>query len=154
MPQSAYKEFHSTETVLLKWRNGITLNLDQGKTTAFALLVFQSSGHNNLIECLSIWYGLADTALNWFSKCKDKELFYDRISHFMWHSPGFCVGHLLFTFYAIPLSSVIQSQYLDHHVYANDTQVYISLATSGASRLLKGYPMQLVRDSQHLLTSV
>ena len=32
--QSTYKEFHSTETVLLKLHNDITLNIDKGKVTA------------------------------------------------------------------------------------------------------------------------
>ena len=37
--QSAYKEFHSTETALLKVHNDITLNIDKGKVTALTLVV-------------------------------------------------------------------------------------------------------------------
>ena len=37
-------------------------------------------------------------------------------------------GSVLFTLYTT-LSSVIQSHNVDHHLYTNDTQIYISLAT-------------------------
>ena len=37
MSQSAYKQFHSTETALLKAHNDINLNTDNGKITALTL---------------------------------------------------------------------------------------------------------------------
>jgi len=36
--QSSYKQFHSTETTLLKVHNDILLNIDTGKFTALTLL--------------------------------------------------------------------------------------------------------------------
>ena len=67
--QSAYKEFHSTETALLKVHNDVTLNIDKGKVTALTLLdlsaAFDTIYHNILIKCLSLWYGISGTALNW-----------------------------------------------------------------------------------------
>ena len=36
--QSAYKQFHSTETALLKLQNDVSLNMDKGKVTALTLL--------------------------------------------------------------------------------------------------------------------
>ena len=36
--QSPYKQFHSTETALLKLHNDINLNIDNGKVTALTLL--------------------------------------------------------------------------------------------------------------------
>ena len=32
--QSAYKQFHSTETALLKVHSDVTLNMDKGKVTS------------------------------------------------------------------------------------------------------------------------
>ena len=48
--QSAYKQFHSTETALLKVHNGVTLNMDKGKVTMVTLLdlssAFDTIDHN------------------------------------------------------------------------------------------------------------
>ena len=68
---SAYKQFHSTETALLKVRNDVTLNMDKGKVTTLTLLdlsaAFDPIDHNILIKCLSMLYDISGTALRWFS---------------------------------------------------------------------------------------
>jgi len=43
------------------------------------------------------------------------------------------VGLLLFTLYTTPLASLIHSKKLEHHLYADDTQVYISLSTADSN---------------------
>ena len=47
------------------------------------------------------------------------------------------LGPILFTLYTTPLSSLIDSHKLDHHLYADDTQVYISLSTADTHLSLK-----------------
>ena len=59
--QSAYKQFHSTETALLKVHNDINLNIDNGKVTALTYLLdlstaFDTIDHNILITRLSTWH--------------------------------------------------------------------------------------------------
>ena len=69
--QSASKQFHSTETALLKVHYDVTLNMDKGKVTALTLLdlsaAFDTVDDNILIKRLSMWYGISGTALSWFS---------------------------------------------------------------------------------------
>ena len=55
--QSAYKEFHSTETALLKVHNDVTLNIDKGKVTLTLLdlsAAFDTIDHGILIKRLSL----------------------------------------------------------------------------------------------------
>ena len=69
--QSAYKQFHSTETILLKLHNDINLNIDNGKVTALTLLdlsaAFNTIDHDIHIIRLSTWYRIYGTALSWFT---------------------------------------------------------------------------------------
>ena len=67
--QSAYKAGHSTETILLKIKSDIHLNLAQGQPTALVLLdlsaAFDTIDHLKLFDCLSSWFGFSDIVLNW-----------------------------------------------------------------------------------------
>ena len=68
--QSAYKKFHSTETTLLKVKNDIILNMDEGRVTALTQLdlsaAFDTLDHSSVTNLLSTWYGIDDIALDWF----------------------------------------------------------------------------------------
>ena len=138
--QSAYKQFHSTETALLKVENDIILNMDGGRVTALILLdlsaAFDTLDHKSITDLLSNWYGIDGIALEWFvsylSGREQKVKLMDCLS-----SPaeitcgvpqGSVLGPLLFTLYTTPLSSVIQRHDVKHHLYADDTQIYLSLS--------------------------
>ena len=51
------------------------------------------------------------------------------IPHFVSCSSGFCFRPLFFILYTTPHCSVNQTHSLDHHLYAEDTQIYLSLTT-------------------------
>ena len=148
MSQSAYGQFHSTETALLKIHNRVTLNTYKGQVIALSLLdlsaAFDTIHHNILIKCLSLWYGISGVVLSWFSSyltgrhqtIKIANCFSAALPTSYGVPQGSVLGHLLFTLYITPHSSVTQSHNLDHHLYADDTHIYFYLATLYTNRSL------------------
>mgnify|MGYP003547058831 FL=1 len=136
--QSAYRSFHSTETALLKVHNDICSAMDKQKVTSLILLdlsaAFDTVDHSILLNRLSNWFGLDQTALNWFisylSSRSQAVTISDTLSSFCHLTcgvpQGSVLGPLLFTLYTTPLGSVISKNSLDYHLYADDTQLYIS----------------------------
>ena len=147
--QSAYRKFHSTETALLSVHNDISVSLDKGHVTALTLLnlsaAFDTIDHNTLTNRLAEWYGVSGMALAWFKsylcgrhqKIKIDKSFSD--SSLLEHGvpQGSVLGPLLFSLYTAPLSTIISSYGLSHHLYADDTQIYISLTGDTATESLK-----------------
>ena len=147
--QSAYRKFHSTETALLGVYNDISVSLDKGHITALTLLdlfaAFDTIDHNTLTNRLAEWYGVSGMALAWFKsylcgrhqKIKIDKSFSD--SSLLEHGvpQGSVLGPLLFSLYTAPLSTIISSYGLSHHLYADDTQIYISLTGDTATESLK-----------------
>ena len=108
--QSAYKQFHSTETALLKVHNDIALNMDTGKVTAITLLdlseAFDTIDYSVLLDRLSDWYDISGTALTWirsflinrFQSIKIRKCFSKAVPLFCGVPQGSVVlGPLLFT---------------------------------------------------------
>ena len=138
--QSAYKPLHSTETALLKIHNDICMHMDTGKTTTLVLLdlsaAFDTLDHSSIIELLSGWYGISGTALNWvrsyLSNRVQRLKLLDKLGEPFktdYGVPqGSVLGPLLFTLYTTPLSSVISRHTICHHLYADDTHIYLSLS--------------------------
>ena len=68
--QSAYREFHNTETALLKVHNDLLYATDKNEISILALLdlsaAFDTIDHHILLERLRITMGLSGTVLSWF----------------------------------------------------------------------------------------
>jgi len=115
--------------------------MDIGKVKALTLLdlsaVFDTINYSVLLDCLSNLYGISDTVLTWihsflikrFQSIKIRKCFSKTMS-FLRCSRCSVLGPLLFTLYTTPLSCLIHRHTLDHHLYADDTQVYTSLSTA------------------------
>ena len=93
---------------------------------------FDTIDHNILLDRLSSWFGIQGNALNWFSSYLLDRTYCVKI-HDNMSSPislsygvpqGSVLGPVLFSLYTTPLSSIISSFSLDHHLYADDTQMF------------------------------
>ena len=136
--QSAYIKSHSTETVLLSLHDHLIQQISQQQLTGLCLLdlsaAFDTIDHTTLLQRLNIWFGIDGTALSWLSSYLSSRTF--AVSALGSFSPHFTAPHgvpqgsvlgpLLFILYTTPLSTVISSTSVEHHLYADDTQLYIS----------------------------
>ena len=116
------------------------MNMDSVKTKALVLLdlsaAFGTLDHSSIIELLSGWYGISGTALNWvrsyLSNRVQRVKLLDKLGEPFKTDYGvpqsYVLGPLLFTLYTTPLSSVISRHNICHHLYADDTQIYLSLS--------------------------
>ena len=137
--QSAYKRFHSTETALLKIHNDIICNMDNGKVTALTLLdlsaAFDTIDHATLLERLYGHLGISGTDLQWFKAYisnRQQRVHIDGSlscpQDLNFGVPqGSVFGPSLFCLYTTSISKIITTHDVSHHMYADDTQVYIEL---------------------------
>ena len=147
--QSAYRMFHSTETTLLGIHNDLILAMDRGEVTSLILLdlsaAFDTVDHSILLHRLQHWFGLHGTSLDWFSsyltsrsQAVSIQNSTSSFSNLSCGVPqGSVLGPLLFTLYTTPLGSVISKNSIKYHLYADDTQLYISFTPSNSTSSLE-----------------
>ena len=136
--QSAYKQYHSTETLLTKIHNDIMLNLSRGDVTMLVLLdlsaAFDTIDHDILLTRLQKRYGVHDSALAWFkSYISDRSqsvVINDKVSSKLplnFGVPqGSKLGPILFNSYIAPVSEVAQRNHIEDQKYADDEQLILS----------------------------
>jgi hypothetical protein len=136
--QSAYIKNHSTETVLVSLLDNLLTAIGLKKVSALCLLdlsaAFDTIDHTILFHRLSLWFGLQGTALKWLkSYLSSRDFSVKCIDSFSKSCPlsfgvpqGSVLGPLLFILYTTPLSHLISSLSLNHHLYADDTQLFFS----------------------------
>ena len=125
--QSAYKEFHSTETALLRVHNDILCSLDQNKSVILLLLdlsaAFDTVDHAILISRLSNRFGVKGTALAWFKSYLTSRQQFVKVEEGMSSKgpllrgvPQGCVlGLLLYLVYTAPIAEIIKKHNLLYH---------------------------------------
>jgi hypothetical protein len=146
--QSAYRTFHSTETTLLKIHNDLINSIDRHEVSALILLdlsaAFDTVDHSILLNRLANWFGIDDFTLKWFSSYLSSRTQVVSLNDTLSSScnltcgvpQGSVLGPLLFTLYTTPLGSVISRNFLKYHLYADDTQLYISFSPSTITQSL------------------
>ena len=148
--QSAYRKFHSIETALPKIHNDILSSMDDGRVTASTLLhlsaAFDTIDNTIILRRLGNWFGVSRKAFEWFKsyftgrsqRIKLGNCLSSRsdLSFGVPQGPG--LGPLLFTLYTTPLSSLVSGHAIPHHLYADDSQLYVSFSSGDSVAALNG----------------
>lgn len=122
--QSPYRESHSTETVLCKIYNDITLSLDRNECVMFISLdlsvAFNTIDHQILLARLAQRFGITSRCFHWIKSylegrklrvAIDGTLSDSKVLHFG-VPQGSVLGPKLFTIYLVPLGDIARSRSL------------------------------------------
>ena len=146
--QSAYRTGHSTETVLLRVVNDILAALDEDKVSVLLLLdlsaAFDTIDHQILLSRLEGDFGITSTALMWFQSYLSQRTQFVSVNGSSSPSvplrygvpQGSVLGPLLFVMYTTPLSTIITKHSVDHHLFADDTQLQKSASPPELNELI------------------
>ena len=144
--QSEYRKRHSTETALTRVQNDILRAMDDSKTTVLVYLI--SLQLLTLLTIISCWRdrsSISGTAQSWF-----KSYLEDRSQQVHLHGSssassslrfgvpqGSVLGPILFAIYTIPLGEICRRHGVQYHLYAAETQLYVSFKVGDAVDLLE-----------------
>jgi len=146
--QSAYRKFHSVETALLKIQNDLLLAIDKKKVSAVVLLdlsaAFDTVDHQILLTRMSSHFGIQGSAMEFLSSyliSRTQSVVIDSSTSTPTLSlsgvpQGSILGPLLFSLYTTPLATELLSSGLSFHMYADDTQLYISFSANNSAGAL------------------
>ena len=145
--QSAYRMFHSTETTLLGIHNDLILAMDRGEVTSLILLDL-SAAFDTVDQSFFIVFNIGlvfMVLLLTGSHLISPHVLKQSPSKIPLHlSQIFLVVYLkvpslahFFSLYTTPLGSVISKNSIKYHLYADDTQLYISFTPSNSTSSLE-----------------
>jgi hypothetical protein len=145
--QSAYKSSHSTETALLRVQNDLLSAMDNRKASFLVLLdlsaAFDTVDHSILIERMTTRLRIGGKVLMWcmsYLENRTQRVYIDdalsEVVHLFFGVPqGSVLGPLLYLIYTLPIGDIIRRHGLLYHLYADDTQLYVSFDVSDPSSM-------------------
>ena len=107
---------------------------------------FNTVDHTILVRRLDELFGVTGEALDWFESYLTERCQRIKLGNCLsckadlpFGVPrGSVVSPLLCTFYTTPLSSVISRHAIPHHLYADDSQLYVSFASGDSAAAPNG----------------
>ena len=139
--QSSYNKHHCTETTLLYLHDHLIVTKSHQQVSCLCLLnlsaAFDTIDHSILLHRLSSLFGITQAALTWFKTYLSASSFSVLASGFTSPpyplscgvSQGSVLGPIIFNMSTTPFSTLISSRSLNHHLYADDTQIFILFCT-------------------------
>ena len=133
--QSAYRQHHSTETVVTSVLNDVIRAADEGKVTCLVLLdltaAFDTVDHDILLEVLGHRFSVDGPALAWFHSYLSDRAQVFVVSHETSRTfdvrnsvpQGSVLGPVEFISYSEDVVSVFHNHQLAYHLFADDKQL-------------------------------
>ena len=145
--QSAYKKFHSCETALVRVHNDMLCAIDERCCVVLLLLdlsaAFDTVDHNILPQRLHSRFLVRGKALDWFAS-----YLADRTQSVIINNTklkpyplecgvpqGSILEPILYLLYTSPLADILKHHNMCYHLYADDTQRYVSFVTNDDNAL-------------------